>query len=571
MIPQDKIKYYENEIYNILKEVSDYKNEPTDSYEQYKYIENKKEDVVQKIDHLIENTPLGSLSDDFFQKVDSNKIIQLSNSYKLYKELAEYIEIKDIDKKRSKLSELEEKIAKINKNVWTRRQGTSLSKSVYTSGNSELIDLFYKNLPIPPLSLFDENHQPPILVKDEIDKNNTISKFKERNINIEEKELNRKINYLQRHIRRAVRMDSDIERISNRYYKDDPEGKIKAEKMIQEANTPYLPKECDQKLSKQIVAAASKIKLYDSLYHLLAANKIHVILDDALYGRSNLINSYKDFRGGALYPGDIDNGDGNVICLGPDKIDPQCLKGRTIGLELNLDTLMKEEDFNKNPSMFFKQTDLGFSIGNQEINIGGNYRLRFNQNGLHARLNYDFQKYANLHFLDATGKNFEYLSIIQKDLLISSNVREIDKILILNFFRYLDNLKSMRDRSQLASGKIKEIYEKIGELNDEELISFLTDLGRKMSCTSEFNFSGAYKIDLNSIKSITSYQGDKVVDKIEITDLVNQLNSGDFELFNRLRKNNPEIFKSKNFVEFLLSKIESQETKQAVSVLITDL
>lgn len=507
----------------------------------------------KKINDLVKNTPLGSLSNDFINKVSERS--SFSFDWTLYKNLTRYIRTENNNEKLNIMNDLEKEIIETNKKVFERKKVLNLVETVYMSQNNDLINLFFKNLPIPPLSMFDLDHQPPILVNYELERNKAVSKFKENNVH--DKELDSKIQYLQRRIRGTVRLDSEVERISQRHFTQDPDGKIKAEEMIQEANMPYLPKGCSRELSRRIIDSALKIKLYDSTSHLLAADKINIILDGALFGRNNLLSSFIDFRPAALKISDVNNGDGNVICMGPDKIDPQCLVGRTIGLELDLETLTKRD----NPTMFFKQTDLGYNIGEQSIRIN-NKLLTIKHNG---RLDHGSAKCANLQIID--GEEY-YYSEIPKDLLISYNVKGMDKILILNFFRYLDNLRHWED-GKLASGKIKEIYDRIESLNDDELRLFLRNLGRKMSCTSEFNFSGAYKIDLNALKGITVYQEEHLLLRIEVNELIDELNNRNFEKLKILRDVNPEILKSSNFVEFLLSKVDSQEAKLALTTFIT--
>lgn len=559
MIPQEKINDYENEINGILKKIDDCKKSSMTSTQKNNFIGQNARILTEKVNNLITNTPLGSLDIDLIVDLMEHKT-GLPKNWNIYKMLVRYTNIKDIEKKKTTLKDIENEIIELNKKVLQRDIVLSLAKSVYTSNNRDLIDLFYKNIPIPPLSMFDEDQQPPILVSHEFETKRAVSKFEEQNV--QGKQVNSKIHYLQRHLRGSVRKDSEVERLSFRYYKDDPNGEIKAKEMIQEANKPYFPKGCSPELSRRIVIGALDIKLYDSVSHLLAANKTNIILDGFLYGRSNLLSSYMDFRPAALIKSDVDNGDGNVICMGPDKIDPRCLVGRTIGLELDLEALTNERNFNKNPSMFFKQTDLGFSIGHQNIKIKDN-SLSFTHNGY---LQGADQNSANL-LIGPSEKEVNYYSEIPKDLLISYNVKEMDKILILNFFRYLDNLRDVKD-GKLASKKIKEIYDQIDSLDNEEFTLFLKDLGKKMSCTAEFNFYGAYKIDLNALKSITIYQGETVINKVKIDDLCDQLNSANFELLKVLKAGNPEILKSSNFVEFLLSKVDSQEAKQAITEFI---
>ena len=146
----------------------------------------------------------------------------------------------------------------------------------------------------------------------------------------------------------------------------------------------------------------------------------------------------------------------------------------------------------------------------------------------------------------------------------------MDKILILNFFRFLDNLKFLdnlqkTESQELATDEINRIYDAIGALDDVELSTFLKELGQKMSSASEFNFTGAYKIDLKALKSFTLYERfSETTNHINIKDLCEELNNNKFDLLNTLKANSSEIFRSEYFLKFLLSKVNSEVTKAAI-------
>lgn len=561
MIPLNQIKNYENEITSILDKIKELKNSKKKSFDA---IDENESILKEKITNLISSTPLGSLSSDFMKLMSGQEKWDLPDNWKLYKKLVDYTQIEDIDKKKEARNDLENTIQKITKNVLDRHEVLSLVKSVYTGQNNDLIDLFYKKVPIPPLSMFDKDNPPSILLNHEMEKTRIISKFNENNQ--EDTKVHDKILHLQRHIRGFQRIESEIERLANRYYKNDSEAKVKAMEMIAEANKPYFPQGCSRELCRRIVAAATEIKLYDSVSHLLASGNIAIILDTILLGRGNLLNFFMDFRPAALVSDDVNNGDGNVICMGPDKIDEKCLQGRTTGLELNLKDLLKHD----NPAMFFKQTDLGYSKGPQRVAIPNNETLIFTHKGGSPTMDFNCS-YLGMgpikHTYFGDDVVAEYYAVIPKDLLISYNVKAMDKIFILNFFRYLDNLRN-RSTHKPAPEKIKEIYDALESLDDNQLKEFLTNLGKKMSSTAEFNFTGAYQIDLNALKSITIYDGRYVEEKIETKDLFEQLNDGNFELLNKLKKGNPEILDSKKFVEYLLSKVDSPKIREEIIELI---
>ncbi|MBA2368988.1 MAG: hypothetical protein H0V82_08205 [Candidatus Protochlamydia sp.] len=385
------------------------------------------------------------------------------------------------------------------------------------------------------------------MAKEEEEREHLISEFMHHNST--DFDLEKKVIFFQRHIRAKVRHDAEIDRIGNLYFKHETIS-IKEQKAIsgiEEANTPYRPKKCNPELADKIMRLANEVKLYSSVRHLTATDNIATILDNCLLGRKNLINHYLQFRPAALFSSDVTDGDLNVICFGPDEIDSKCLRERTIGMDFDLEIITKD---NKNPNIFFKQKDFGFStdlvqsieIGQSEFYFSHCKILRCGD--MHS---------INLQFLNQFTERLEYYAELPKYLFISYNVPEMDKILTLNFFRFIDSLKNTNCMS--APNKINYIYEKIEELSDEELLAFLTSIGRKLSCTSEFNFSGAYKIDLNALTHLSFFEKQKKVGLLEINNLCEQLNCGNQDGLNSIKKFAPEILDSKRFIEHLNSKL----------------
>ncbi len=322
----------------------------------------------------------------------------------------------------------------------------SLIKQVYLSGDEELVRLFYTILPIPPLSLFDRGREPQLLLERASEKAKALAVFEENN---KDDPLQReKVKFIQRSIRSCLWGELARKRIGTRHFERSQNPDRAAMRVIRDANTPYWPKITDSELkglAGRIVHAAFQVKLFDSVSHLCAASNIARILDDCLYGRENLVHTYNaSFRPASLNLRDIDNGDGNAICLGYNDIDPKCKKGRTVGLELDLERLIgTAAAYSKNGALFFKQCDFGYPIDTkQEIEIG--------EIGKGKTLHFTHVKplvngepfYSNLQlFISESSWEPLYYSEIEQDLLISNNMESIHQILILNFFRFIDNLE----------------------------------------------------------------------------------------------------------------------------------
>ncbi len=503
---------------------------------------------------LIGKIPLGSLGEGSIEKIDEFYFEKecfttrdKQNLWQNYRLLNEYA--RSNDTKQAVLDQIEKAIRKffagpthiIFPMEWLH---PSLIKQVYLSGDDAVVRLFYTLLPIPPLSLFDPEELPQLLVERESEKARILTAFEQNNSG--HPLLKEKVKFVQRCIRSCLWEDLACKRIEERW-KDKP-----AMQMIQDANTPYRPKTKDPELSKRIRRAAVQVKLFDSVSHLCAASNSALILDDCLYGRENLVDNYMTFRAAVLTSADIDNGDGNVICLGYDLIDDRCLKGRSVGLELDLDRLISREPYCKNGALFFKQCDFGYTIENpQFICINAAKNLHFTHTKRPPNGN---PKYAYLQlFSNFRTWRPDYHSEVERDLLVSNNREEMHQILTLNFFRFLDSLCDANNDE--ATDEIEEIYTAISKLDDEELQVFLQKLGRQMSCSSEFNIYGAYEIDLDALRSIAIYQEKDKIKTFSIQKLCEDLAVGDSTSWNELLGHLPEIAESRRFMSFIQEKV----------------
>ncbi|MBA3239448.1 MAG: hypothetical protein H0T62_14050 [Parachlamydiaceae bacterium] len=321
---------------------------------------------------------------------------------------------------------------------------------------------------------------------------------------------------------------------------------------MKNADIPYRPEKCSHELSNRIMRAAVDVRIYATVTHLLALKNLAPILDGVLYGRGNLINSYTDFRPASLGLCDIVDGDFNAICCGMDKIDLRCFVGGSVGLEFKLDALTDVSQYNKNPAIFFKQRDFGYHFDDiQQIKLKKK-SLFFS---ITRRPENNKSHCVSLRIFNSDSKKHSYpiySSSVPKYSFISNNVHSMDSILKLNFFRFLDTLKDTQDRD--VNEEIRNIYEEIESLDDQELIAFLTDVGKKMSCSSKFNFSGAYKIDLNAIKSIRLYNEQNMKYMVEMDSLYEELSQKKVVILKQLIKHIPELFKSDRFRDHLSSK-----------------
>jgi hypothetical protein len=414
---------------------------------------------------------------------------------------------------------------------------------VFRSRDAPLMELFIKHLLVPPVATFASDAIPDILLERESKRLELLQSFVNKNLKCAPTStVEEKVIYIQRQIRSCIRRTRELTRIADIYFSTTPNAELKASVAMADASTPYRPQKCTPQLAERLLVAASKITLFTTVKHYTAKKTISNVLDGCLYGRQNLNASGIAYRPAALGAYDVKDGDTNVICFGPFAIDSRCLQDETIELEFDLHKIVK---INKNPCIFFKQRDFGFTpLGVQYVQLRDQtLTFRYASNGP------EYQNYVSLEFLDVTYANVDPTYIeetlvcdaqVPKCHLISYNVANMHEILIMNFFRFLD---AMKDPAGETAAEIDRIYAAISDLNDDELTRFLTSVGKKMSISAEFNFYGAYKLDLASLTNVAIYK-----DKI----LRSRFTSDEFST-DRFHMCLPEFFQSHRFVQLLAS------------------
>lgn len=434
----------------------------------------------------------------------------------------------------------------------------NLLKNVYLSNDASLIGVFSKYLPIPRETFFYDGVIPDCIAKREKIINENIRGFIEKNKEIGFEKAEKYVTYLQRLYRKKKRQQSESKRIPQRNFLEfEKINPLEYEKHIKKGQGIYVPQRCDRELSQKIVNFSFKVKFFNYIKHETKLKALKNIFTDGLYGRSTLEAMLQVFSPAALCENDVANGDGNAICFGADYslIDPKASGEVEFILDFN------KINFGENKSescAFFKQKDFGFGgkfgqdilLGNKSIRIG--YTKKPFKNGCETML---------LVFNDEA-----YFSIISNFKLISYDLENIEQILILNFFKFLDNL--IVESGEDASVVISEIYKEIKGLNDEELMSFLEMIGRALSGSMEFNFFGAHKIDFNTFVSIKTLRSPSLepdengclrfisADNFELkmSELLEQLTVGELEILNVAKKEFAGLFESYRFLDYLMSK-----------------
>lgn len=444
-----------------------------------------------------------------------------------------------------------DKVKSLGRHMLEAYYTPSIIKKVHRSNDENLIDLFNNYLPLPSSSIFNDGIMPEHIAQKEKEKQDIINRFW-REGEDREQSLNNII-HIQRSIRKYYRKNEQ-EANTIKLLADSNFSKEAINQALIDIDYPYLPKCSDKDLALKIVKAASQVKLWPTVSHLTDPASLANIFDEGLIGRRDLRSKYKCFRPAALYQSDIENGDGNIICLGPDKIDEQCYRGMTAEIVFDF-KLLREE---KNLPCCYKTRDLGFTHKYfQQLNLG-DLRISFNQRNQSAIRNaqhdysYFIVVYRELARDDYSPSN--YPPRHPNCLHIFHNLSGLDMILTLYPFIYIDQLGYLKD----------DIYKALAGLNEAELIEALTDLGTKATDTAEFNIYGCYLPSIDSILAINLYDDKELKWEIKLNELYQELNHGIPRLFDRLKNDMPSLLKSQRFMDHLLGKIDHEASRAMI-------
>jgi len=441
-------------------------------------------------------------------------------------------------------------------------------RNVYMYGNEELVSLFTKLLPKPQASLFPPDRIPQYFIEEaEQAADTVVTKIIKNQHNIAKVEDAAMT--LQRKFRSDKRTKEEKLLISakQKYIKT----QAAADQEI-DRNTPYRPKCTNPGLADRLLKLSQGIVPFTTVKHIGAAKALPNILDDGFLGRKSLLRNYKPFRPAALVAyedsnpetfGDLGNGDADAICFGASEIDPLCSKRNAIAVTLDLDKLRSLSSQAHNPCIFFKQRDLEFPLNRvRKLSIGAKEILFSHTNSftpiLTSPSNTYMQFYNGNRWHGYTMHHYSKLSNFQ---MISSNFKDMNAILAMNFFRFLDN--TIDDQYQEDPNFITEIYEELDKLNDEDLEAALLQLTCQMCDTMEFNFYGSFLMKPELIKEISTFAQDhKEAYQLNVSELIVDLQTGNKTMLLEALEKIPQLFQSYRFIDHLLPHTQNPDMKE---------
>lgn len=443
-------------------------------------------------------------------------------------------------------------------------------KNIYASMDESLISVIKKYAAVPRPHVFSGTPIPDMIAKEQEAVCQTIAsllKHKEHDIQSVEAQAIK----LQRRFRIKRRFQEEHHRVKHVYQdfftKTSERSKrhVTTEKFLHEANHAYIPRECNRALAARIIEIAQKINLYTTIRHITSSEAIQSIFNDALYGRRTLQQFFIPFKPAALMSCDIENGDGNVICFAPNKIDPNATGD--IEIVLDLKTVIDEH-----PAAFFKEFDLEYLDKEiREVKLKDKLFIFLPLLPLPVESSPDDQlEMIPFKVLGSTWGELLYYSQIPKNAIIAYDLKNMSEILILNFFRFIDELKC--PNGEPATNYIAEFYKDLENMPDQELEDFLRAAGLKLTQTAEFNFYGAYRLNFSAIITI------RLIDRISpgnlkqkytlnMKSLKDSLDLGDLSILEHAKTFMPNLLTSYRFMDYLISNTTHAGSRVALEAL----
>lgn len=539
------------------------------------YIPTLKTDINNAWNKIL-NQEFSQISPEFFEwiKLIPNipSLYTNNDQIELWKNIIHYLNTDFEDEKKIYFQELRKSLIKFSKKDKVTSGAGLLSdviadgfivKNIYLSNNKELIDLFAELLPEPPASLFPKDRIPEKIRARYLESSKVIHDLAVHNSGQINKVENIAIK-LQRTFRLKKRKKEERILIAMAAQKNEEElTDEQIDEILIDANSPYKPTKCSPELAELLLSTSKEIKLFETIRHLTATKAVTRILDNGLFGRKSLSRNYMPFRPAALYYTDILNGDADVICFAAFEIDPECMQSNTAELVIDMEKLSRLTLEEEHPTAFFKQRDLGFSKEKKRAVKIGETEVIFDHTSV---IRCPMPGYSHISFFrDKSIYNDPiYVADLRKFQLISSNVREIHSILIMNFFKFLEQVDNPLF--------IKSIYDALEKLNPEELREVMLNIGKNISDTMEFNFYGSFLMNPALIKEINIFtEANKISHHLDMEIFISLLNAGDLAKLEETREQIPQLFGSYRFIEYLDSVIENPAIKERLQELKKEL
>ena len=482
-----------------------------------------------------------------------------------------------------------------------------LLAEVYLSNDVQLIELFQKYAPTPRVSFFGELPIAETLRSHAEEEMSCLSKFFDKHEKTPYYELENKIKVVQRQFRKQRRYREESSRISSLW---GLENNFKTRLKINYEQAVYRPEKCNKELADRLVRLSSQLDFFKTAVHRTSEGSLKSIFDDGLMGRESMQSLLMSFNEAALANSDVIMGDFNVACCFASYGEVDSHATGDIEFTFQIEPLKQKNKTTPLP-LFFKQKDFGFypQRYHNVPNIGWNpvalwdfsdfmltssgYTFRnatpdlvfdFGYNSVKTYLknkyitnkdvknSYKYQPFRMEQYSFGFFKTAEYCAVIPSHMLISYDIRNIEQVLALNFFRYIDNIEFSSNKDCYFSSfhtedtpekVIKDFYAAIERMSDEKLLSFLEKIAKRSSHSMEFNIYGCLQI----AEYLESIYSRKTKFRLSTSNLIGELNQGQFELLEKGLIEFHGLFESYRFVEHLISKVDNVDALQRLSAI----
>ncbi len=304
----------------------------------------------------------------------------------------------------------------------------------------------------------------------------------------------------------------------------------------------YYPK-CDEKLADRIVRATQRLVSFPELVHHVSLSQLSEALDQGLHNREPFSDGLICFSARTQY-GYTKDQPGYKLFAYEQKFE-HSTPYNSISFTFTLEKLKDVSKIYYNIRSLWLSYPFHLRIGNATYSLG-----------LNAEERRDISPFTDMYFETKVPQS--------NQILDDNDFNKLYHNMILNFFKYIDYLQSEGPHPK----NILRIYEALVNLNDEELLVCLKQIGAEASSHINFYIANDYLLDFDSVKIIytSQYPHDKR-NFIELDILILELEVGNVDTIIAIQKAYPNLMKSYRFIEYLLVNI----SHPATTVLLKDL
>ena len=152
--------------------------------------------------------------------------------------------------------------------------------------------------------------------------------------------------------------------------------------------------------------------------------------------------------------------------------------------------------------------------------------------------------------------------------MIFYDIHNFHRYAIIQFFKFFANAYIFQDENQDttilergvseasdASKRLlefkKEFYNKIATIDDNDLKSFLIEIGKAMTVRAELNVFGAWQLEMDGILAIQKYIGEDRKKILLMDDLKQAIKQDDRATLENYIAEFEQLFKSKRMLQYL--------------------